>query len=857
MRRRGKIIHPMGIVILLLILVRPVFALPPLPATFWGRVSLNGSDAPAGTQVTAWIGSSEVDVVFTQTDGGESYYALQIAASDAWDPDGEQPDLEGQTLHFSVGGLPASQTATWHTGAITELDLTAASEETAAIAGSVTLPGRPAPPDDSWTITLTVRLLQPGTGAELHSYQVTTDDEGLFRIEGISPETYDIVVKGSNTLSRQLDGVELAGGDNTIDFGALAGGDANGDDCVGLADLSVLASEYNTCGSSLRADFNGDGCVGLADLSILASNYGECGPIGDVAGRLFQQPAYASLGSVNMVAGSANVHVNDSFWVAISIQASTQEVDTAEADIRVNPNYLRILNVTTSGPLNYPAPGNSFDASAGTIKYAATKLGAPFPTGTFNLCLVQLQALQTTAGTKIDLVAPSSILRNGASVLGSLVDGTIVISPAPTPTHTRTPTSTGTPTATGTPTRTPTSSPTPTATPSVGAMRASVFDDVNQNGQRDAGESLVAGAILTVTNSSPIQLCRYTTGSSGIPTGFDLPPGSYTIVAEVPPEYALSDPSRSLQIMANQWVDVEFGAVAQGAFLAQPHTVIASLGTVNMVINPGTLYVTTGSTFQVSVLLTAGSQEVDTAEADILVDPTYMQLLGVSGAGPLNHPAPGNYVSASTGRLKYAAAKLGEPFPTGNIAFCNIQIKALRAVEGKPIQFVAGSSVMRDGSSVLGLLIGGNIVIRDPTPTSTHAPTQTPTVTSTPTVTPTPTPAVGGLWVSVYHDLDGDDRHDLGEPDLPGSHITLRIEETLLGDLTLGSTGKWGWDELLEGIYTVDALPPDGYSIPSTPRDVSVDRDQWSQIEFGAEMQPTSTDTATPIRVSLPMVWKS
>lgn len=50
-------------------------------------------------------------------------------------------------------------------------------------------------------------------------------------------------------------------------------GDLNGDNTVGITDLSILLSNYGTTNSA--ADINNDGSVNIVDLSILLSNYGQ------------------------------------------------------------------------------------------------------------------------------------------------------------------------------------------------------------------------------------------------------------------------------------------------------------------------------------------------------------------------------------------------------------------------------------------------------------------------------------------------------------------------------------------------------------------------------------------------------
>ena len=115
----------MGLLVLLCVAAEPAFAVPPLPATFWGQVSLDGEAVPDGTQVTAWAGAVQVAETVTQSYAGHAYWILHVASSDVWTPESDPPLLDGQTVSFRVDGLIADQTALWQSGASTEIDLTA------------------------------------------------------------------------------------------------------------------------------------------------------------------------------------------------------------------------------------------------------------------------------------------------------------------------------------------------------------------------------------------------------------------------------------------------------------------------------------------------------------------------------------------------------------------------------------------------------------------------------------------------------------------------------------------------------------------------------------------------------------
>jgi len=112
--------------VLLALLATPVYAqgIPALPHAFYGAVDVNGSPAPAGTEV-------EVRGEGVQTDVGNNPMVTTVegeyGSSDPLEPklivQGEI--AEGVTLTFYVNGVSTGQTAEWHSGGVTELNLTA------------------------------------------------------------------------------------------------------------------------------------------------------------------------------------------------------------------------------------------------------------------------------------------------------------------------------------------------------------------------------------------------------------------------------------------------------------------------------------------------------------------------------------------------------------------------------------------------------------------------------------------------------------------------------------------------------------------------------------------------------------
>ncbi|HUV93277.1 MAG TPA: SdrD B-like domain-containing protein [Anaerolineae bacterium] len=118
--------------------------------------------------------------------------------------------------------------------------------------------------------------------------------------------------------------------------------------------------------------------------------------------------------------------------------------------------------------------------------------------------------------------------------------------PPPTNTPADTPTPSVTPEPTHTPTLTPSPTPSPTPTPISGVIRVLAFDDRNGNGLRDAGEKLLAGARIELSNVERTLIASHVTDGSSEPYAFEgLAPSNYVVSETDPPGYTSSSP--------NQW----------------------------------------------------------------------------------------------------------------------------------------------------------------------------------------------------------------------------------------------------------------------------------------------------------------
>jgi PKD repeat protein len=152
----------------------------------------------------------------------------------------------------------------------------------ATLNGAITLQGRPAAPNAQWQVPLTVDFYAAGNmTAPAFSYNITTDNSGLFTINNIPVGSYKVAVKNSHTLKKVSSLETFGAGVKNLSFGLLQEGDINSDNFVTLSDISILVNNYNKAvgapGVNGNADLNGDGFITLADISLLVNNYNSAG----------------------------------------------------------------------------------------------------------------------------------------------------------------------------------------------------------------------------------------------------------------------------------------------------------------------------------------------------------------------------------------------------------------------------------------------------------------------------------------------------------------------------------------------------------------------------------------------------
>lgn len=97
-------------------------AIPPLPSSFYGTIQLNGANVPVGLPITAWIGGTQYALTYPSLYSGITVYSLNVPGDDPSTPEIEG-GKEGDQILFKIAGIPANETAVWHSAMNLQLNL--------------------------------------------------------------------------------------------------------------------------------------------------------------------------------------------------------------------------------------------------------------------------------------------------------------------------------------------------------------------------------------------------------------------------------------------------------------------------------------------------------------------------------------------------------------------------------------------------------------------------------------------------------------------------------------------------------------------------------------------------------------
>ncbi|MEM6632636.1 MAG: malectin domain-containing carbohydrate-binding protein [Bacteroidota bacterium] len=153
---------------------------------------------------------------------------------------------------------------------IVEFDPNAVSQADLTI--NATLEGQVTP---DYSGDYSVKLYEVGEDqTPTYDLTATADALGDMTVTGITPGTYQVAVKFSNSL-QTVQTLTLNAGTNSVSMGELTMGDGVSSNNIDIFDFSLLRLEFGTQASA--SDFDGDGDVDIFDFSRLRLNFGLVG----------------------------------------------------------------------------------------------------------------------------------------------------------------------------------------------------------------------------------------------------------------------------------------------------------------------------------------------------------------------------------------------------------------------------------------------------------------------------------------------------------------------------------------------------------------------------------------------------
>jgi LysM repeat protein len=173
-----------------------------------------------------------------------------------------------------------------------------------------------------------------------------------------------------------------------------------------------------------------------------------------------------------------------------------------------------------------------------------------------------------------------------------------------------------------------------------------------------------------------------------------------------PAEVDVAEPPAGEEVMEVQSAAPE--TVDEG--LAAPQ----SAGTAAMYLDPANHTVNVGQTFNTTVQVAAGAQQVNTVQVSLKFDPAYLEVMSLTQVGGLDGIVQNTYDNAA-GTVSYSAGKLGGSV-TGTFPVVQITFKAKATVPSTAVEFQfvqpLASDVIMEGVSVMAGTTNGTVVVQ-------------------------------------------------------------------------------------------------------------------------------------------------
>lgn len=128
-----RFLRNLGVAVLILALgVVSVAAVPPLPSSFWGMITFNGTRIPLSAELSAYVDGVKCGRAQPFLYMGTTFYSVSVKGDD---PDTPEKDggWEDDLIEFRLNEMPLATAARWHGGTNVRLDIieTSAHRQTA------------------------------------------------------------------------------------------------------------------------------------------------------------------------------------------------------------------------------------------------------------------------------------------------------------------------------------------------------------------------------------------------------------------------------------------------------------------------------------------------------------------------------------------------------------------------------------------------------------------------------------------------------------------------------------------------------------------------------------------------------
>jgi hypothetical protein len=106
----------------LLFLATTASAVPSIPSSFYGTITMNGANVALSADMVAYVADMPCGKARLWRDSGTTWYSVSVNGDDT-DTPGKECGVNGDVIQFRLNGVPLATTAIWAGGTVAQLDL--------------------------------------------------------------------------------------------------------------------------------------------------------------------------------------------------------------------------------------------------------------------------------------------------------------------------------------------------------------------------------------------------------------------------------------------------------------------------------------------------------------------------------------------------------------------------------------------------------------------------------------------------------------------------------------------------------------------------------------------------------------